>query len=92
MANSNNKISLAVIGGLVPGVMWSLEPAQGGNWRHVPERVLMAYTGYNPISKQLELNYLSRGLLPLMLGMVAHMIAEKVGINRRLKKWLPVII
>lgn len=87
-------LSLAVIMGLVPGMTVPLQAFSQQNWQGGMETLLANYTGYErwsgrwrPISE-----YTMRGLFPLLLGMLVHGIANKTGLNRRIKSWgIPLI-
>lgn len=88
--NGNSGLSIAVIAGLVPGITWSLEPAQAGNWSHSMERAIAAYSGYYLPEKRFRLDLMAHGLFPLVFGMMIHSLANRYGINRFVKKLLPV--
>lgn len=85
-------LSVAIVAGMLPGVMWTLEPATSGNWPHAMERGLAAYTGYYIPEKRFRLDLLARGLFPLAMGMLFHSLANRFGINRAIKKIVPLPI
>lgn len=88
------KISAGLILGLVPGVAWSFEPTMAG--RPLNEslwRLISAYTGYNPGEPAWRMQYLARGLWPLVGGLLAHYLADAFGVNRAISRLhLPVEI
>lgn len=93
-ASRSGKIPLGPILGLVPGVAWAAEPVQQGRtWDETWQRLVAGYTGYSYGEKRWSSFYLTKGLFPLMGGFLAHMIADKVGINRAIARFkLPVEI
>lgn len=86
------KLSVAVIAGMIPGITWGLEPAASGNWAHAMERTVAAYTGYYIPERRFRLDFMARGLFPLLFGMMAHSMANKMGINRFISRVFPLPI
>ena len=77
------KISVLTTAGAAAGVVSAFEIAGGFNQSFLP--VLIAnYTGFNPQNQEFSLDKAKRGLLPLLLGAGAGMVASKAGVNRRL--------
>jgi len=66
-------IPLAPIAGLACGVMDAWTRGGGfGNLHEVGYKLVENYTGYNPVRGNFDVNRLSKGLLPLILGAVVH--------------------
>lgn len=78
----NRKVSLAILAGLVPAVSWSAESASQGNYVGAVERLSLAFFGIRPYPFGFSTGYLSKGLFPLALGMIAHAAAKRFGLNR----------
>lgn len=91
---SGNKIPLSIIAGLAPGVMWASEPVrQGRTWDETWQRFIAAYTGYSYGEKAWSMFYLSKGLFPLFGAMLAHGLANWVGLNGIIRRFnIPVEI
>lgn len=88
------KVSLAVIGGMIPGIAFAAEPVQSGRtWDETWQRLIAAYTGYSYGEKRWSAFYLGKGLFPMLGGMFAHGLANYVGLNRAIARFrLPVEI
>lgn len=86
---NNGRLSVAMVAGLIPGITWSLQPATAGNWPHTMERFIAAYTGYYIPEKRFRLDLLAYGMMPLILGMFVHGLANRFGINGSLRRMLP---
>lgn len=94
---AGSKISIAIVAGLIPGMAFSLSPGiKNGDWNATAVRMASAYTGYNSEAKKWAWYYMKDGALPLLLGVMAHKIAGRIGLNRAiagsLGKWIPVNI
>lgn len=76
------KVSLAILAGLVPAVSWSAESASQGNFVGAVERLSLSFFGIRPYPFGFSTGYLSKGLFPLTLGVIAHAAAKRFGINR----------
>lgn len=88
----NSGLSIAILAGLIPGITWSLEPAQAGNWPHSMERAVAAYTGYYIPERRFRLDLMAHGLFPLAFGMMVHGLAKRYGVNNFIHRILPVPI
>lgn len=70
---SGMTIPIAPIAGLAAGL---IEPIQyvvdHGNWRGAVEVLCRNYTGYRPGTQTWEPHYMTRGLVPLVIGLLVH--------------------
>ena len=77
-------IPLAVIGGMVPTVAFAYEGLQKGGPVEAAKRASMRLTGYNPWTGHWYFSEFASGWFPILAGLMAHKLANKVGINRAL--------
>jgi len=83
-------ISLAMLAGFAPTVAFAYEGFKiGGDQGGIVEaahRVTMRLTGYEWKGGVFSAAELAKGWTPLLIGALAHMGAQKLGINRHLRK------
>jgi len=83
-------IPLAVLAGFTPIALDVLElplknPGDIANWKEGANRLVMGFTSYDPRTKTFgHFDYLAKGLGLVLLGMAAHKVANKMGVNRML--------
>lgn len=81
-------VPVAVLAGLAPIVIDAVEPAltyglDANSLREGANRLTMGFTGYDPRTKTWgHWDYLMKGLGLTLLGVGAHKLAGKWGINR----------
>lgn len=90
--------SLAVMAGFIPALIdaWNVGNARtgspGGVWAGAGHQLLLDFTGLNTDDHKWYPSRLFTGWGPVIAGMVVHVLANKVGINRQIRKFLPVTI
>lgn len=80
-------IPLAVVGGLAAGLAGPASHVVQGDWEEGLRQLAANYTGAYPRRNgtvDWNMEYLKRGLVPLVLGIAAHKVAGMLGINRAL--------
>jgi len=82
-------IPIAPVAGLVAGLaappeVSFIDHLQKGEIRPALGRLTANYTGYNIDTGTWDYNELKNGLLPLFVGMIVHMAASRLGVNRML--------
>jgi len=80
-------IPLAVVGGVAAGIAGPVSHVIKGDWEEGLRQLCANYTGAYPKrdgSVDWNMEYLKRGLVPLILGVVVHKAAGMLGINRAL--------
>jgi len=75
-------VSLAVIAGLLPLANQAIIGFREGGIKRVGDRVCSSLTGYDPSVQRWEAAYLKNGTLPIVLGVLVHKLAGKLGVNR----------
>lgn len=75
-------IPLAVVGGLSVGLREPVQFLMQGNIEGAAWTISRAYTGYDYKTGKFTLWDLKRGVVPLLLGVLVHKGAGKLGINR----------
>ena len=86
-------IPLATVAGLAAGLNNSVGAYVSGTitGSEAMRRLSRDFTGYDPLTRDWRLDRLSSGLLPIVVGVLASMIASKLGINRALARKIPFI-
>jgi hypothetical protein len=81
-------IPLALVAGLVPTAIYCYEGAKASSvpWSEVSHRLTMRVTGYDRVNHKWDAGELMRGWTPIILGMLVHSGANKLGINRQLSR------
>jgi hypothetical protein len=82
------KKSTIPLGIVLPIAYTGYEAIKRGMDTHNPMQtgalLVAGYTGFNPLTKNFDYRLLKYGALPLGLGYLAHVVANKVGLNRAL--------
>jgi predicted Na+-dependent transporter len=65
-------IPLAVVGGLAAGLAYPAALAVDGQYEAALKEVTFAYTGYHVDQQKWSVEGLTRGLLPLAIGLAVH--------------------
>jgi len=85
-----HKLSLSVLAGLSSGVAYAFFPGGGTAFPDSPrqffERISLAYFGYVPYQRRFDFGYLQHGLVPLLIGIAFHGVANFTGINKQMSK------
>lgn len=76
-------IPITVVAGIAPGVVKVYE-ARGGGVSGMAREAGRIYTGVDFWNGQFNIGFARYGLLPIIAGIIAHKIANKLGINRAL--------
>lgn len=80
-------ISIAMVAGLAPTVLHMKGELDAGNgWSNAVAVGTRGMTGYNMANGQWHLSSLKEGFLPLILGVITHKVANRVGINRSVRR------
>jgi hypothetical protein len=79
-------IPLAVVGGMVPTAVDVLETYKAQGLPGGAKMLVMRTTGYNMWAKNWYLQELLRGMGPVLLGLLVHKAASKLGINRAIAR------
>lgn len=79
-------LPLAVVGGLAAGVAEPLQYAASGRFTDGMRQLSKNYSGYDPIGKYWSVKDLKAGLIPLMIGVMIHKVAGKMGVNRAIAR------
>lgn len=76
-------LPLLVVAGIVPGIsrMWD---SKAGGLTGVTNTASQIYLGYNPTDGSRNFSNLKYGTLPIVMGILGHFLASKLGINRAL--------
>jgi len=77
-------VSVAVAAGFLPLVNQVIIGFREGGIKRVGDRVCASLTGYDPAVERWESAYLKNGTLPIVLGVLVHKLAGKMGVNRAL--------
>lgn len=100
------EIPLTIVAGFMPGLLaaWQERPgggAYGASWAKVGQTLSRAYFGYNPYplgyygiqqTQGFHFEDLRYGALPLVAGVLAHKVANRLGVNRMLRRaGIPVV-
>lgn len=77
-------IPLAVVAGFVPPAvgLWN----RRGSATEMSNYLLQGFTGMTPGTNTWNVNNLRLGLMPVVAGFIAHMVAGKLGVNRVLSR------
>jgi hypothetical protein len=79
-------LSLAVLAGLAPTVAFAYEGLQAGGIGEVGHRVIGRLAGYDINVHKFSMAELGKGWLPIIGGVVAHKLANRLGINRMIAR------
>lgn len=79
-------ISLAVVAGLLPIPIKGYEAyKQGQGWSQIARQTLLAFTGWDFWNSNFKAQNLRYGLAPAVAGVLAHKLANRLGVNRAIK-------
>ena len=79
-------IPLAVLGGFVPTAAAAVETAKAQGPLGGLKMVGMRMTGYNPWVGKWYASEMAAGWIPLLTGIFAHKLANRLGINRAIAR------
>lgn len=86
------QLSLAIVGGLMPGLTAIGTAATNGGWQVAGKVAGQIYTGYDYTTGKFSTKNMQVGLMPLAVGVIIHKIAGMIGINRAIASTgLPII-
>lgn len=87
---SRPSLSLAVVAGFAPTLAFAIEgfklPGDQGGIVEAAHRVTMRMTGYEWKNNKWIASELAMGVGPLLLGGLVHKMANKMGINKTVRK------
>lgn len=79
-------IPVAVVAGFMPLVNQALIGYREGGIQRVSDRVVASMTGYDPATQQWHASHMVHGPLPIVLGILGHKLASRLGVNRALSQ------
>lgn len=79
-------ISLAIVAGFAPTAVYAFQGFRDQGAMEGVARISARLTGYSPTENKFKFNELAAGWLPILAGGLAHKIANRMGINRQLRK------
>ena len=78
-------IPLAVVGGFMPLAADVIQQYQtGSTWQGIATNAVRDLTGWDNYSRTWSFGNMKEGLIPIVIGLIAHKVAGKIGINRAL--------
>ncbi len=80
-------IPIAIVAGLAPVALFAYDGLKTGGIGEVPHRIIGRLTGYDINVGKFNMEELSKGWLPILLGLTVHKVAQKTGINRQIARW-----
>ncbi len=84
--SSGMTVPIAVLAGFMPLVNQAIIGYQEGGITRVSDRVVASLTGYDPATQKWNAAHMVHGALPITIGIVAHKIAGRLGVNRALSQ------
>ena len=78
-------ISVAMILGFAPTALWAYDGAKQFGVSEGLTRLVGRFTGYSMTEKKWQADQLVAGWAPIIAGILAHKIANKVGLNRMIR-------
>lgn len=75
---------LAIVAGLLPGVQRTITGFQSGGMKGGAQQAALVYLGYNYDTATWHPNMMWYGTAPLLLGLIVHRVASRLGVNRAL--------
>lgn len=79
-------LPLAIVGGFVPLAMFAYDGFQTGGITNAAGRVAQRLTGWDYSHNTFVYSELAKGWFPILGGIFAHTVAQRLGINRALAK------
>lgn len=77
------KLPIAVVAGFIPGV-WRVTSKMGAGFNTMANEAGRVYLGYDSWTGQFNFGAMKFGTLPIILGIVLHKVASRLGVNRAL--------
>lgn len=90
-ARAKKRISLAIVGGLSTQVLPVVGAAVRQDWPLAQYYLSYNFTGYDPVQKAWDAKALIRNWTPTLIGAMVHWGANKFGINRMVRKFVPFV-
>lgn len=85
-------LPIAVVAGLMPGIANVFGGFQVGGLEGAAQTATVIYTGLDPNTGQWNFNFMGRGTIPILIGVLVHRIASGLGINRAIARaGIPVV-
>jgi len=78
--------SLAILMGFAPTLIYAYQGLAVNGPYEAVTRAMARITGYSMTERKWKLNELIDGWGPILLGIVAHKVANKTGLNRSVRK------
>ena len=76
---------MAVVVGFGAGLVQPMSDLKDGNWQEAGKNLVRNYTGYDLTDHKWWFGNLTKGLLPLVIGIVVHkVVGGFLGVNRAL--------
>jgi len=75
-------LPLAVVGGLLPGATAVITTGTKTGWEAAGRTAGFIYTGYDYTTGKWSIDNMRLGLMPLVVGVLVHKVASRLGINR----------
>ena len=75
-------IAILPIIGLAGGLSEPIQVAMRGDFENAANLAVAHYTGYNFINGTYSIEWLKKGWIPLIAGVIGHKAANMLGINR----------
>lgn len=86
------RLSLGIAGGIAVGIANTNSEITGSaSWKTYAKEYFASFTGYHPDEKKFGWVWARRGLAPLAVGMAAHVIAQRTGLNRMISRYVPMV-
>ena len=82
--NGGMTIPISVVAGLLPGTMDTVDGFRQYGLKGGATVASRVWTGYDPQSNKWYWSQLQRGAVPLLVGMLVHNVASRLGVNRAL--------
>jgi hypothetical protein len=79
-------ISLAILAGFAPTAIYAVQGFQQQGPMEGVARLSARMTGYSITEKKFKLDELMSGWLPVLGGVLAHKLANRLGVNKMLRK------
>jgi hypothetical protein len=79
-------ISLAILAGFAPTALFAWQGYQDQGIGEVPHRLIGRLVGYDINVHKFSLDELAKGWIPIIGGALAHKMANRLGINRVVRR------
>ena len=79
-------VSLAILAGFAPTAIYAYQGLAVNGPYEAVTRLTARFTGYSMTERKFKLNELLEGWGPVLLGMLAHRVANRTGINKSVRK------